>query len=237
MFAINPYIEASAKAWHAAEHGEGKWATASERERAEAFTRAQRVLDGEVRWSETGAGDRAIWDGRSSNSRRAKDRATAVLRAIAAERGKAGDYVDIIWWKLYDTAHVSEKDGYQLRLFGNANVGNTSLTDMIMAGAMPHHYDFFASDMYVTLRVSDLSNPGLVKQGMDWIETAVARLMIDHRQFAVAHVRDLLDRVPVDVLIRSRSSFEVSIEGYKEAPIVPFSVVVHLDGALCRSLV
>lgn len=238
----DPMIELMAERWHdeerAAGNGRAPWSLLTDEERDAARKRTALVLDGEVKWSETGAGDRAIWSGGRQRSRHAWARAKVALEEIAKRRTTppSRDVVDVLWGHLYDTLNVNANT-YDGRLFQSANIGNTRLTNLYVGGMMPASIDFFAADFYITLRGTH--GEAARAEAMNFIDNSTARLMVGEKsQSPEIPLRDLLDRRPIDCLIRERSSYLVDVRCFSRPTLseTSFDVVFHLDGGLCRSL-
>lgn len=248
--ADDPYLELMAERWHeeqrtAGGRGGPPWLLLSEEARDAARGRAAIVLAGEVPWSSAGVGDRAIWAGGRQKHRSAFERAKAALWPVMNKRAQPsmdqfghkhrGDVCDLVWWNLYDTLVVNSTLFSRAHVFNNANVGNTRMTNLMCGGFMPMSIDFFAADFYATVRPLDTAP--LPRGALDWIDSATACLVIGEKRMTPdVQIRDLLDRVPVDSLIRSRDSFKVQVDSFRP-PAVPFEVVFHLDGGMVRSLV
>jgi len=247
MKAADPFVEMMAERWVEENRAAGvatpPWHLLSDEARDAARARTALVLAGEVRWSEAGPGDRAIWNGGRSRARSAFIRAKAALAPLIAERtkpdskGRPKDFCDLVHWNLYDTLEVGKgKGGYDQRVFGNANIGNARLTNLMCAGFMPASLDFFVSDLYITVHVME---PVDRERAVSFLHRATASLIVhEKRMTPEMRLSELLDRVPVDCMLMSHTSFDVRVNVYQRSePEGNFEVVFHLDGAMVRSLV
>jgi hypothetical protein len=239
----NPMIEIAAEAWHEAErqagNGRNPWSNLSEDERTGARKRAELVLDGEVKWSETGPGDRAIWEGRSG-SRRAVMRAKVALSRHA--RRSDGERSDLIWYNWYDTLRIEPGRQHtcpsSVRLFGNANVGNYRDTNLQCAGTLSFgDCAAFVADLYVTCRIDQ--EP---EAAHEMLQAARIMLIVGEKYVTpwTSGAAAALDRCPVDLLIPPRQNVHVIVDlipsEMSERIKHPLALVVHLDGAVQRDV-
>lgn len=116
---LSPFLMQLAHIWWYAEHPDGSRVHERRGDAdlySEAIPRVELVLRGEVRWSESSPGDRAIW------SVRARD------PELAADQRYAN---------YYDTHELPNRWGSawsSFRMFGNLNIGDSRLTNLQVPG-------------------------------------------------------------------------------------------------------
>ena len=247
----DPLLEVSARIWHEAErigtgNGRVEWDHLSDDEKRGARARAAKVMAGEVKWSETGPGDRAIWVGRESASGRAGRRAMAALHREALRLGRQCRWTQCLPWRAYDTLSLEphKQIHHYTRLFGNYNIGNYFLTNLQIPGQVAFGDNcFFIDEAYVTYRYDGAHSDELRRV----IDSAVVSVIIGE-QFAAPHLHagDICvgfhtwsERHGIGKLVRPRQNLSVRIDFYGDTrPVIhPIDIVVHLDGAVTRDLV
>jgi hypothetical protein len=237
-----PMIELAAEAWHEAErqagNGRNPWSNLTEDEKNGARRRAELVLAGEVRWSETGPGDRVIWEGRNG-SRRAAQRAKMALQQL---NRRTPGHRDVLWYNWYDTLRIEPGRQHtcpsSVRLFGNANVGSYALTNLQCAGMLSFgDCASFVSDLYVTCRIDQ--DP---EAAHELLQAARISLIINEKYTMpwTSGAAAALDRCTVDLLIPPRHNVHVVVDyiPYELHTRIkhPLDLVVHLDGAMQRDV-
>jgi hypothetical protein len=248
--ADDPLTELLAEIWHEEEvraaNGSAPrnpWTLATDGEKERARERVDLMLVGEVKWSETTPGDRAIWNGRQ-RGHHAWVRSRTPLRKHLAQQAvrHSLDFSGVnetVSWHLYDTLEVSaETDTRTYRLFGNRNIGNSRLTNLWIPGQTGSEQVIFVSDMFVTLR--GVYSEIVRTEALRYLENATAYLSIGEKRCSPeVHLVDLLvDRRPVDMIIPERQTYMVTVQPFRRVTTseTAFDVVFHLDGGMNRPL-
>ncbi len=215
-----------------------------------AIDRVRLVLGGEVRWSETTPGDRAIWKGRARdvakfdrrwrNRDKDADQLTTEERNIARRNRRTGATSDRRYLNVWDTVLVEDGDGgpgfttytggspvQSLRLFGNANVGRLDLTNLQVGSMIAGDSPAYIATMYASATDWD----GLVGIA----DRCFVTLVIGSRPMVQAPLRELVHGVPVRQTIPPRQDFNVQLDmfvkhGLPRRRFDPFELVIHLEG-------
>ncbi len=171
-----------------------------------AVPRVRQLFAGEVRWSETSPGDKAIWRGRPRDVEHTPQ------------------WLSSCWENVYDTIDLSPNTvNVHTRMFGIENVGNYVRTNMMLAGQICGALTFDVHQMY-----ADLS------RDLDIRDRVNAELVIGGRRTGqVTPLRDLAMGLPVGRTILARQDFYVTLDAFRV--VAPLEVVLHLEGTVMRT--
>ncbi len=176
-----------------------------------AIPRVRALFAGEVRWSETSPGDKAIWRGRPRR-----------VQTVPPRMGCVEPRLDSRWENLYDTVELEpERCARHHTLFGCGNIGNLTLTNMQVAGQLAGALTFDISQMYAE-----------ISRDLSIRDAVVAQLVVGGKLIGTWHLRDLALGVPIGRTVGERQGFEVRIS----RPVVtePLTIVMHLEGPVVR---
>lgn len=191
-----------------------------------AVPRVMKVFEGEVRWSETSPGDKAIWKGRPRD-----------IELFERREGRTRVIGHNDWLNIYDTIEMGPDDEpvrhpgmrgqrhhRSVRMFGNVNIGNGELTNMQVAGQLGHDTKFEVHQAYAVvnrpLRADD-----------DIFLTMVVGCQPVHA--GPLHLREWIHGIPVGMIIPVRQNFSCTVEAYREVKKT-LEIVVHYEGITKR---
>lgn len=228
-----------------------------------AVDRVMRVLAGEIRWSETSAGDRAIWKLRFrdvTHFLRWRDRGGEIhgeeikkqidqLTPTPDPTSQEAPYrvsprvqtTEQLWWYYYDTATLDEKSadaerGVSFRLFTHKNVGNFFRSNLQVAGQVGADSRFIVTSMWMTISNLD---------ALGWFGDNVRAAFVvgDKAMTPTMSGKDLFMGVPFTapyarpLSIPSRQAFTVQVHLRDMPPRdIPFDMTFYFAGLQTRSL-
>jgi hypothetical protein len=172
-----------------------------------AIPRVRALLAGEVRWSETSPGDKAIWRGRP--------------REVVT----TPPWLESRWENLYDTIDLEPDrcSHHDHRLFWNGDIGDDARSNMQTPGQCAGALLFEIHQMYAE-----------VSRDLSIHDQAVVRLAIGRKLIATFLLREVVLGVAVGVAVGPHEAFDVQIN--HPVVVEPLTVVMHLEGTAMRTV-
>jgi len=172
-----------------------------------AIPRVRALFAGEVRWSETSPGDKALWRGRRRN-----------VELVP-------QWLDSRWENLYDTVDLEpERCGHHFHdLFGIRNIGAVHRSNLRVPGQCEGALTFDIQQLYAE-----------VSRDLSIHDHVVARLVIGNRPIVTCHLREAVLGIPIGQTVLERQNFEVRIDCPRL--VDHLTVVMHLEGPVIRTV-